>query len=111
MNVRFHSNRNNETQNGWKYGRIDRPIPIILGKGDKDVEKHWFLCEAIWISIGSLDANKLVEFQTTLRGYSLKWYMKDIEPRMQEKSFTLSQVCLNFIVEFKTTPVKATSSL
>jgi hypothetical protein len=32
------------------------------GKGDEDVEKHWFLCEAIWRSIGTLNENKLVEF-------------------------------------------------
>jgi hypothetical protein len=32
------------------------------GKGNEDVEKHWFLCEAIWRSRGTLDANKLVDF-------------------------------------------------
>ena len=32
------------------------------GKGDDDVEQHWFLCEAIWRSRGTLDSNKLVEF-------------------------------------------------
>jgi hypothetical protein len=42
------------------------------GKGDEDVEKHWFLCETIWRSRGTLDVNKLVEFQTTFRGCSLK---------------------------------------
>jgi hypothetical protein len=45
--------------------------PEFWGKGDEDVEKHWFLCEAIWRSHGTLDANKLVEFQTTLRGWDL----------------------------------------
>ena len=49
------------------------------GKGDEDVEQHWFLCEAIWRSKGTLDANKLVKFQTTLRGHALKWYMKIID--------------------------------
>jgi hypothetical protein len=48
-------------------GSITR-YPKLWGKGDEDVEKHWFLCEAIWRSRGTLDANKLVEFQTTLRG-------------------------------------------
>jgi hypothetical protein len=36
--------------------------PKFWVKGDKDVEKHWFLCEAIWRSKGTLDANKLVKF-------------------------------------------------
>jgi hypothetical protein len=60
--------------------KIPHSIPKILGKGDEDVQQHWFLCEAIWRSRGTLDANKLVEFQTTLRGHALKWYMKSIEP-------------------------------
>jgi hypothetical protein len=38
------------------------------GKGFEDVEQHWFLCEALWRSCETLDVNKLVEFQTTLRG-------------------------------------------
>jgi hypothetical protein len=46
--------------------------PKFWGEGDKDVEQHWFICEAIWRSRGTLDANKLVEFHTTLRGRSLK---------------------------------------
>jgi hypothetical protein len=60
-------------------GSISR-YPKILGKGDEDVEKHWFLCEAIWRARGTPNANKLVEFQTTLRGHALKWYMKSINP-------------------------------
>jgi hypothetical protein len=62
------------------------------------------LCEAIWRSRGTLDANKLVEFQTTLRGHALKWYMKVIEPGvlgMQGQAFTLDQVRTRFIAEFK----------
>jgi hypothetical protein len=81
-------------------GSITR-YPEFWGKGDEDVEKHWFLCEAIWRSRGTLDANKLVEFQTTLRGHALKWYMKAIELGVQGQDFTLAQVCLKFIVEFK----------
>jgi hypothetical protein len=34
----------------------------LWGKGDEDVDQHWFLCEAIWRSRGTPDANKLVEF-------------------------------------------------
>jgi hypothetical protein len=75
--------------------------PKYLGKGDEDVEKHWFLCEAIWRSRGTLDSNKLVEFQTTLRGRSLKWCMKAIELRGKGNTFTLGQVRIKFIVDFK----------
>jgi hypothetical protein len=48
--------------------------------------------------------NKLVEFQTTLRGHALKWYMKSIEPGvpgMQGQAFSLAQVRTRFIGEFK----------
>ena len=82
---------------------IDRYLEF-RGKGDNDVEQHWFLCEAIWRSRGTLDVNKLVEFQTTLRGCALKWYMKAIEPGvpgLQGQVFTLDQVRIKFIVEFK----------
>jgi hypothetical protein len=84
-------------------GSIAR-YPEFWGKGDEDVEQHWFLCEAIWRSRGTLDANKLVEFQTTLRGHALKWYMKAIEPGVpgvQGQAFTLDQVRTKFIAEFK----------
>ena len=84
-------------------GSISR-YPEFWGKGDEFVEQHWFLCEAIWRSRGTPDANKLVEFQTTLRGRTLKWYMKTIEPGvpgMQGQVFTLGQVRMRFIVEFK----------
>jgi hypothetical protein len=81
-------------------GSIAR-YPELWGKGDEDIEQHWFLCEAIWRSKGTLDANKLVEFQTTLRGRSLKWNMKAIESRVKGQAFTLVQVHLKFIAEFK----------
>jgi hypothetical protein len=66
--------------------------PELWGKGDEDVEQHWFLCEAIWRFRGTPNANKLVEFETTLRGHALKWYMKSIEPGIpvvQGQAFTL----------------------
>jgi hypothetical protein len=82
------------TMVGHAGGSISR-YPKFWGKGDEDVEQHWFLCEAIWRSRGTPDANKLVEFQTTLRGHTLKWYMNIIEPGvpgMQGQAFTLGQV-------------------
>jgi hypothetical protein len=77
--------------------------PELWGKGDKDVEQHWFLCEAIWRSTGTLDANKLIEFQNNSRGHALKWYMKAIDPevpRVQGQAFTLYQIQKKFIAEF-----------
>jgi hypothetical protein len=59
------------TMVGNTRGMIDR-YPKFLRKGDEDVEQHWFLCEAMWRSRGTLDVNKLVELQTTLRGCDLK---------------------------------------
>jgi hypothetical protein len=62
------------------------------GKGDEDVEQHWFLGEAIWRSKGNLDVNNLVELHNTLIGHTLKWYMNIIKPgvpRMQGQAFTL----------------------
>jgi len=59
------------TMVGHMGGLIARYLEL-LGKGDEDVEQHWFLCEAIWRSKGTLDENKLVEFYTTLRGRALK---------------------------------------
>ena len=84
-------------------GSIAR-YPKFWGKGDEDVEQHWFLCEAIWRYRGTPDVNKLVKFQTTLRIRALKWYMKIIEPGVpgtQGQVFTLGQVQMRFIAEFK----------
>jgi hypothetical protein len=47
------------TMVGHVGGSITR-YPEFWGKGDEDVEQHWFLCEAIWRSIGTPDVNKLV---------------------------------------------------
>jgi hypothetical protein len=66
---------------------------------DEDVEQHWFLYEAIWRSSETLDAENLVDFQTTLRGQALKWYMKSIESGYQEQAFMLDQVKQRFIEE------------
>jgi hypothetical protein len=62
-------------------GSIAR-CPELWGQGDEYVEQQWFLCEAIWRSIRTVDENKLVEFHNTLRGHAMKWYMKDIKPRL-----------------------------
>jgi len=59
------------------------------------------MCEVIWRSRGTLDANKLVEFQTILRGRALKWYMNSIETGgAQGYAFTLGKFRTKFIAEF-----------
>jgi hypothetical protein len=42
-------------------GSITRYLEF-WGKGEEYVEQHWFLSKAIWMSRGTLDENKLVEF-------------------------------------------------
>lgn len=42
--------------------------PCFWGKEEEYVDQHWYLCEAIWISRGTLDAAKIVEFHTTFQG-------------------------------------------
>jgi hypothetical protein len=97
-----------ETQHAGSLTRY----PEFWGKGDEDVEQHWFLCKAIWRSLGTLDANKIVEFQTTLRGCSLKWYMKSIElGNPQGNAFTLAQVKQWFIARILFTLVRTTGPL
>jgi hypothetical protein len=62
------------------------------GKGDEDVEQHLFLCETIWRSRRTLYENKLVDFQTTLRGWALKWYMKAIESGAHAQAYMLTHM-------------------
>jgi hypothetical protein len=88
----------NPSMDNQHAGSLTR-YPEFWGKGDEDVEQHWFLCEAIWRDGKNLHANKLVEFHTTMRGQDLKWYMKAIKPGAQGKSFTLSQVKRRFMEE------------
>jgi hypothetical protein len=45
------------TMDGNAGGSIARYVEF-WGKVDEDVEQHWFLCEAIWRSRGTLDVNK-----------------------------------------------------
>jgi hypothetical protein len=46
---------------GQHVGSLTR-YPKFWGKGDEDVEQHWFLCESIWRSHKTLDTSKLVKF-------------------------------------------------
>ena len=56
---------------------IDVRLPTFNGNGTKDLEQHWFLCEAIWMVhlVHNADIKK-AQMIMTLRGRALDWYMK-----------------------------------
>lgn len=74
--------------------------PKFWGKGEEYVEQYWYLCESMWRCQGTLNASKLIEFHTTLRGRDLRWYMKFVDPRPSATLLTLEQVNRIFISEF-----------
>ena len=45
--------------------------PEFSGRGNDDVEQHWYLYEAIWRAQQTPNVGKLIEFQTTLRERAL----------------------------------------
>jgi len=51
-------------------------LPIFHDRGDEDEKKNWFHRDSIWNEWKTMDATRLVEFETMLRGRVLKWYMK-----------------------------------
>jgi len=53
--------------------------PNFVGRGDEDVEKHWYLCEVFWRACYTPNATKTIEFQTTLWDRELKWFIKWID--------------------------------
>ena len=55
----------------------DVRLPTFNGNGIEDLEKHWFLCEAVWMVrlVHNSDINK-TQMITTLRGRALDWFMK-----------------------------------
>jgi hypothetical protein len=67
-------------------------LPEFYGRGEEDVAPHWFICEAIWRAKSTMDANKLVEFQTLLWGRALQWYMKFVDCPQGGVAPTLAEV-------------------
>jgi hypothetical protein len=52
-------------------------LPELSGRDDNYVEQHWLLCESIWrVKSTTASDAKLVEFQTTLQGRALQWYIQ-----------------------------------
>ena len=57
--------------------RNDIKLSIFNGNGLEYPEKHWFLCEVLWIVRQVQDeAIKWDQMITTLRSHVLYWYMK-----------------------------------
>ena len=72
--------------------------PEFSGQGNDDVEQHWYLYEAIWRSRQTLDAGKLIEFQTMLRERALRWFIKWLEAH---PNLAITDVKWDFVQEFK----------
>ena len=72
--------------------------PEFSGRGNDDVEQHWYLCEAIWRARQTPDAGKLIEFQTTLRERALRWFIKWSEAHSNP---AIADVKQDFFREFK----------
>jgi len=53
--------------------------PEFAGRGNEDVEQHWYLCEAIWRARQTPDNVKKIKFQTMLRERALHWFIKWVE--------------------------------
>ena len=68
------------------------------GRGNDDVEQHWYLCEAIWRALQTPEVGKLIEFQTTLRERALRWFVKWSEAHQNP---AIDDVRREFIKEFK----------
>ena len=75
-------------------------LPIFRGDGSKDLDQHWFLCEAIW-NIKSIteEAIKRTQFNTMLRDRALSLYMKLVQGLAQPKQ--LNEIKNALIAEFK----------
>ena len=72
--------------------------PEFSGRGNDDVEQHWYLCEAIWRARQTPDAGKLIEFQTMLRERALRWFIKWSEAHPNP---VIADVKRDFVREFK----------
>ena len=55
----------------------DLRLPTFNGNGTEDPEKHWFLCEVLWMVCLVHNADiKKAQIIMTLRGHALDWFMK-----------------------------------
>lgn len=70
----------------------------FAGRGNKDVEQHWYLYEAIWRACQTLENVKTVEFQTTLMERALCWFIKWVE---QNHNPMIDDIKRGFVKEFK----------
>ena len=82
----------------------DIKLLIFNGNGLEHLEKHWFLCEAIWTMRQVQDeATNRDQMIPTLRGPVLDWYMKFSMVLTVVEQKTLDQIRERLIDEFKKT--------
>jgi len=72
--------------------------PYFSSRGNEDVEKHWYLCEAIWRARQMPDNMKLIKFLEILREQVLWWFIKWAELHQNP---TIDEIKRNFVQEFK----------
>jgi hypothetical protein len=75
-------------------------LPIFKGDGSEDLDRHWFMWEAVWnIKNITNEAVKRNQFSTTLRDRALRWYMKLVQGLAQPKP--LHEINNTLVVQFK----------
>ena len=80
----------------------DIKLSIFNGNGLEHLEKHWFLCEAIWtVQPVQDEAIKKEHIITTLRGHVLYWYMNFYVVSTGVAQKTLDQILAGLIDEFR----------
>ena len=77
-------------------------LPTFNGNGIEDWEKHWYLCEAIWMVrlIHNPDIEK-AQMITTLRGHAVDWFMKFCAAPIGTPQKTLEEIRRAMILEFR----------
>ena len=78
----------------------DIKLPIFRGIGAKDIDQHFFLCEAIWnIKQVQNDDIKRAGLTTTFRDRALTWFMKFSASTQQPR--TIKEIKDELKKEFK----------
>lgn len=84
-------------------------LPVFHNKGEEDAEQQWFLYDIIWNPQITLDAIRLVEFQSTIWERVLKQYMKYKQSAHILHGVDLVQLWDDFVKEFQNPNLKKQS--
>ena len=77
-------------------------LPIFHGNGTDELEKYWFLYEAIWTSRQTVDDDvKKIQLATTLRVSALEWFMRSMQVPQEGTVKTLDEIQTRLFEEFK----------